>query len=202
MGEEDQTRYEHASEEEGLNPQKIKVTKEEREVEGSQGEVLASAATKIKKKEKLGRWQEENGDLRLGWVTLMEEMLKALKEKASDKDPKQEIVDLEDHLREVKSRATEWQGLAKEKMTIMDKSKVAHKGGGMGKRIDKKEKNKKIYQRRDITKVVNKTSEGDSKKNDQTHIFPLQSFSKAPTASKRNIVQKFLSEQGNLMSDR
>ena len=54
--------------------------------------------------------------------------------------------------------------------------------------FDKKEKNKKIYQRRDITKVVSKTSEGDSKKNDQTNIFPLQSFSKVPTASMSNIV--------------
>ena len=190
MGEEDQRRYEHASEEEGLNPQKAKVTKEEREVEGSQGEVLASAATKIKKKEKVGRWQEKDGDLRLGWVILMEEMLKALKEKASDKDPKQEIVDLEYHLKEVKSRATEWQGLAKERMTtIMDKSKVAHKGKGMGKRFDKKGKNKKIDQKRDTIRVLNKTSEGDSKKNDQTHIFPLQSFSKIPTASKEDTVQ-------------
>ena len=76
-------------------------------------------------------------------------------------------------------------------MTIMDKSKVAHKGEGMGKTIDKKQKNNKIYQRRDITKVVNKTSEGDSKKNDQTDIFPLQSSSKVPTASKENTVQKF-----------
>ena len=188
MGEEDQTRYEHASEEEGLNPQKVKVTKEEREVEGSQGEVLASAATKIKKKEKVSRWQEKDGDLRLGWVILMEKMLKDLKEKASDKDPKQEIVDLEDHLREVKSRATEWQGLAKERMTTMDKSKVTQ-GKKMGKGIDKKEKNKKLYQRRDMTSVLNKTSEGDSTKNDQTDIFPLQSFSKVPTASKENTVQ-------------
>ena len=193
MEEEDQKRYdEHATEEEDLNLQEAKGSKKERNAEGSQGEA------KVKKKGKAGRWKKENGDLRLGWAILMEDMLKALKEKASDKDPRQEIVDLEDHLEEVKSRATEWEGLAKERMSIINKSDVTHKREQMGKQIDKNEKkSKRSLQRRDTretARLKDKTNDGDSQRNDKTPIFPLQSFSKVPSASKEDTVQKFLSD--------
>ena len=193
MEEEDQKRYdEHATEEGDLNLQEAKETKKERNVEESRGEV------KVKKKGKAGRWKEENGDLRLGWVILMEDMLKALKEKASDKDPRQEIVDLENHLEEVKSRATEWEGLAKEKMSIIGKSDVTQKREEMGKQIDKnKKKSKRSLQRRDTretARLKDKTNDGDSQRNYKTPTFPLQSFSKVPSASKEDTVQKFLSD--------
>ena len=187
MEEEDQKRYdEHATEEEDLNLQEAKETKKERNAEGSRGEV------KVKKKGKAGRWKEENGDLRLDWAILMEDMLKALKEKASDKDPRQEIVDLENHLEEVKSRATEWEGLAKERMTIIDKREE------IGKQIDKNEKkSERSLQRRDTSETArlkDKTNDDDSQRNDKTPTFPLQSFSKAPSAGKEDTVHMFLSD--------
>ena len=192
MEEEDQKRYdEHATEEGDLNLQEAKETKKERNAEGSQSEA------KVKKKDN-GQWNEENGDLRLDWAILMEDMLKALKEKASDKDPRQEIVDLKDHLEEVKSRATEWEGLAKERMSIINKSNVTQKREEMGKQIDKNEKkSERSLQRRDTretARLKDKTNDGDSQRNDKTPTFPLQSFSKVPSASKEDTVQKFLSD--------
>ena len=128
MGKEESKRPVKESEEEDLHLQDAKETKKERKGEGSQGEVL----TKIKV-EKTETRKKENEDATFIWVVLMEKMLKALKKKSSDKDPKKAMIDLEVHLEKVKERATEWQGLVKEKITNMDKSNVTRVGEDTGK---------------------------------------------------------------------
>ena len=178
MGEEDQNGKmpdkENMKEEEG--------SKKEKKMERSLGEDLGETKTKVK--EKAGH---ESEDLRLSWVALMKKMLKDLEMKVPDEDPKQEMADLEDHLVEVKERATVWQGLAKERLTIMDQSNVPREGeekrkiGNMKKKNKQNELKKRGFPK--MTGVANKTN-GDRKKKNQTRIFPLQSFTKVPSASK------------------
>ena len=182
VGEEDQESPEEVSEKENI--EEVKGTKKERKVEGSLGEVLAVTKTKVKEKAK--PWKIESEDLRLSWVNLMKGMLKDLEMKAPGSDPKQEMVDLEDHLVEVKERATIWQGLTKERRIIKNQTNEPRVGEEK-RRIGKiKKKNKKNDLRRGLQKITgagNKTDD-DSKKKNQTHIFPLQSFTKVPSASK------------------
>ena len=141
---------------------------------------------KRKVKEKAKPWKIESEDLRLSWVSLMKRMLKDLEMKAPGEDPKQGMVDLEDHLVEVKERATIWQGLAEERRIIMNQTNEPRVGEEK-RRIGKiKKKNKRNDLRRGLQKILgvgNKTDD-DSKKKNQTHIFPLQSFTKVPSASK------------------
>ena len=185
VGEEDQESPGKMSKKE--NVLEAKGTKGDRKVEGSLAEVLAK--TKIKVKEKARPWKIESEDLRLSWVTLMKGMLKDLEMKAPGEDPKQDMADLEDHLEEVKERATVWQGLAKERiMTIMDRTNEPRAGPGEEKRkIGKRQKKNKGYEIRrglqKITGAANNTNK-DSKKKNQTCNFPLQSFTTAPSASK------------------
>ena len=179
MGEEDQKGPEKMPEKENIKEEEG--SKKERKVEGSLGEDLDETKTKVK--EKAGH---ESEDLRLSWVALMKKMLKDLEMKVPDEDPKQEMADLEDHLVEVKERATVWQGLAKERLTIMDRSNVPREGEEKRKIGNMKKKNNGNGLRRGFPKmtgVANKTN-GDRKKKNQTRIFPLQSFTKVPSASK------------------
>ena len=179
MGEEDQKRPENLPKEEEI--QMGEGTKKERKEEGGLDEDLAK--TKSKVKEKAGPLKNESEGLRLSWVSLMKKMLNDLEMKAPDEDPKQEMMVLEEHLVEVKKRATIWQGLAKERMTIMDRGNV-HRVREEKRNIKKKNKGKSL--RRGLQKatgVANKTND-DSKKKNQNRIFPLQSFTKVPSASK------------------
>ena len=179
MGEEDQKRPENLPKEEKI--QMGEGTKKERKEEGGLDEDLAK--TKSKVKEKAGPLKNKSEGLRLSWVSLMKKMLNDLEMKAPDEDPKQEMTVLEEHLVEVKKRATIWQGLAKERMTIMDRGNV-HRVREEKRNIKKKNKGKSL--RRGLQKVIgvaNKTND-DSKKKNQNRIFPLQSFTKVPSASK------------------
>ena len=179
LGEEDQKGPEKMPEKENIKEEEG--SKKEKKVEGSLGEDLDETKTKVK--EKAGH---ESEDLRLSWVALKKKMLKDLEMKVPDEDPKQEMADLEDHLVEVKERATVWQGLAKERLTIMDRSNVPREGEGKRKIGNMKKKNKGNGLRGGFPKmtgVANTTNDGTKKKN-QTRIFPLQSFTKVPSASK------------------
>ena len=176
MGEEDQNGKmpdkENMKEEEG--------SKKEKKMERSLGEDLGETKTKVK--EKAGPLKHEIEDLRLKWIALMKKMLKDLEMRVPDEDPKQEMADLEDHLVEVKERATVWQGLAKERLTLMNRSKGKEKRK-IGNMEEKKKGNGLRRGFPKMTEVANKTKDDAQKKN-QTRIFPLQSFAKVPSASK------------------
>ena len=78
----------------------------------------SSTETRIEVKEKTGSWK--NKDLRLRWIVLMRKMLKDLEMEALDEDPKLEMMNLEDHLGQVKKKAAIWQSRARERITVMD----------------------------------------------------------------------------------
>ena len=149
----------------------------------------SSTETRIEVKEKTGSWK--NKDLRLRWIVLMRKMLKDLEMEASDEDPKLEMMNLEDHLGQVKKKAAIWQSRARERITVMDTGSEIQEEE---ERRKSKRKNKRNNQRpnyQNITEVVtNMTIDDSNGKKEKFRNFPLQSSNKVPSASKFTIMRR------------
>ena len=147
----------------------------------------SSTETRIEVQEKTSSWK----NLRLRWIVLMRKMLKDLEMEASDEDPELEMMNLEDHLGQVKKKAAIWQSRARERITVMDTGSEIQEEE---ERRKSKRKNKRNDQRpnyQNITEVVtNMTIDDSNGKKEKFRNFPLQSSNKVPSASKFTIMRR------------